>query len=241
MELFIEFIFMSAFMKYCLKAGISCGLKAIGGYAAFAFLLSFALYPFLINLPVNLVSELLKDRQVVGDFAVVVTVEAVTGIMLSLKLLENYFRPKIRRSRFLGVVKVIPGILSLSGIAYFELTFFRLRAGSPFFSTVAIYALIVASSIFVVAFLLRLALPGESVKLELKMLLNLLILAVALTVNSEVSDFPVSDASVSMDYWAFAAIIALFLVFAAVGFLSEKFGFSLKSLLPFSKFNSFHL
>lgn len=233
MEVLIETILLSALLKYCLKAACNSGLKAMSGYAVFALLFPFALYPILINLPVNIVSELLMDRGAAEDFAVIVTVEAVTGIMLSLRLLDNYFKPKKRRSRFLGALKVLPGILSLTGIAYYELMFFRLRAGSPFLSTVTIYAVAVASAVLAMSFLIKRALPGESVKLELKMLLNLLILAVALSVNFTVSDYPVSGVSSPVDLWASAAVAAVFLAFAGAGFLAEKYGFTFsRYLLP---------
>lgn len=235
MELLIQIILLSALMKYCLKAAGNASLKAMGGYVLFVLLWPFALYPIMINLPVNIVSELLKERSVVSDCAVVVTVESVAGILLSLKLLENYFRPKMLRSRLLATVKVMPGVLSLAAMAYFELLFFRIRAGSPFLSTVALYSGLLAAAVFVASYLLKLLLPGESVKLELKMLLNLFILAVALSVNSAVSGYPSSNASASVDYGAFAAIASVFAIFALSGFMAEKYclGKRLRSFLGF--------
>ena len=58
-------------------------------YAFFAALVSLALYPTVIEQPATVITNLLADRELVTDGAVLTTTEAILGIFVSVFLLSN--------------------------------------------------------------------------------------------------------------------------------------------------------
>ena len=127
MELYIQIIFVLALAKFCLKAAMTGRFWTMACYAFFAALVSLALYPTVIEQPATVITNLLADRELVTDGAVLTTTEAILGIFVSVFLLSNYFKPKGQRRKSVFVLKVVPGILWIFAVAYFELLFFRQR------------------------------------------------------------------------------------------------------------------
>ena len=124
MELYIQIIFVLALAKFCLKAAMTGRFWTMACYAFFAALVSLALYPTVIEQPATVITNLLADRELVTDGAVLTTTEAILGIFVSVFLLSNYFKPKGQRRKSVFVLKVVPGILWIFAVAYFELLFF---------------------------------------------------------------------------------------------------------------------
>ena len=209
MELYIQIIFVLALAKFCLKAAMTGRFWTMACYAFFAALVSLALYPTVIEQPATVITNLLADRELVTDGAVLTTTEAILGIFVSVFLLSNYFKPKGQRRKSVFVLKVVPGILWIFAVAYFELLFFRQRVGADFGATAAIYAGIVFAVVLLAAGFIHLFVRHESMKLELKIMLNMGILLIGLLVNASVADSTVVYATVSNVEWgALAALTA---------------------------------
>ena len=168
METYVQLIFILALVKYCLKAALFGKLWLPVGYAAVAAVFSLAIYPFVITQPVTIVAGMLEDRTIVGNMALLSTVEAIAGIFMSVYLLDNYFAPKDKRRKTAFVLKVMPGILVFCAVAYFELLFFKWRVGHDFMGTAVLFAGILLFGISCVSLLLRFVVGGESPKLEVK-------------------------------------------------------------------------
>lgn len=228
METYIQLIFVLALVKYCLKAALTARFWTIALYGGLASIIALAIYPIVIEQPVNIVSTLLADRVLVANGAVITTIEAVAGIFVSVLLLDNYFMRKESRKKSVFILKVIPGVLSVVAIAYFELMFFRWRVGADFMQTALLYGFILFSSIVAMATALRYLLRGESLKLELKVLLNVGILIIGLLVNSSIADYNLSYADVQIEWGALAALAGLIAVLFFVGIYLPKI--NIKSL-----------
>ncbi len=166
MELYIQIIFVLALAKFCLKAAMTGRFWTMACYAFFAALVSLALYPTVIEQPATVITNLLADRELVTDGAVLTTTEAILGIFVSVFLLSNYFKPKGQRRKSVFVLKVVPGILWIFAVAYFELLFFRQRVGADFGATAAIYAGIVFAVVLLAAGFIHLFVRHESMKLR---------------------------------------------------------------------------
>ena len=120
MELYIQIIFVLALAKFCLKAAMTGRFWTMACYAFFAALVSLALYPTVIEQPATVITNLLADRELVTDGAVLTTTEAILGIFVSVFLLSNYFKPKGQRRKSVFVLKVVPGILWIFAVARTE-------------------------------------------------------------------------------------------------------------------------
>jgi hypothetical protein len=186
-------------------------------YAGIAAAWAMLLYPVVITQPVTIVSQLLANHKFVTDGAVITTLEAITGIFISISLLDNYFMPKNKRKKSLYLLKIMPGILFFFSIAYFELLFFKWRVGSDFLSTAFYYAAVIAIVIFLLSCLIRFLVPGESMKLELKILLNIAILIIGLLINSAIADYNLSHAEISVAWEAMFTLLGLAVILFITG------------------------
>lgn len=222
METLVQFIFLVSLIKYCLKASLTGGLWAIICYALFCSLWAFICYPLVIHQPVTLIEQLLNNKKIVTDGAVITTFEAIMGILLSIRLLDNYFTPKTRRKKSLFILKVIPGILALTGILYFELMFFKMRVTEDFLITALLYAGLCMLGISSVSCFLKWLAPGESIKLEIKLILNLTILFAGLLINSTVADYNLSSAHIPLEWKPLFIVSGLILTIIGVGLMARK-------------------
>lgn len=222
MELYIQIIFVLALTKYCLKAAMTGRLRVMALYALGAAVVALALYPVVITQPVTIVAGLLANRSVVTDGAVLTTLEATLGIFVSIFLLDNYFKPRAQRKRRIFVLKVVPGILWMLGVAYFELLFFRERVGADFRATAALYAGILFAAVLLTAWAIHTLIRRESLKLELKILLNMAILFIGLLVNATVADYNLSNAQPNVAWGALGALLGTLVVLFAVGLWLSK-------------------
>lgn len=239
MELYIQAIFVMAILKYCLKAALQSRFRIMLLYPLGAAAFALCIFPIIIKMPLTLTQQALADTNMVGNMAIVITIEAIAGIIISIKLLDNYFRPKEQRSRFLKILKVTPGVLALAGIGYFESVFFGLKSGRPFAETAEIFAAAAFFSMLLITLAIRYGAKGESLKLEMKMLLNLFILGLGMLVNSTEADYSTSNSVSETDPLALCAIAAIALIAAATGFAYVRSGLriTLKNLMKHNRWN----
>ena len=224
MEHYIQVIFVLALAKYCLKAAMTGRLWVMAAYAAVAAVVALVLYPAVITRPVTIVAGLLADRRLVTDGAVLTTLEATLGIFTSIYLLDNYFKPRAQRRRRIFVLKVVPGVLWMLGVAYFELLFFRERVGADFRATAALYAALIFAAVLLTAWVIHTLIRRESLKLELKILLNMGILFIGLLVNATVADYNTSDAQSTVAWGALGALCGTAALLFALGLWLARTG-----------------
>ncbi len=228
METIIQLIFVVALLNYCLKAALSSRLWVILGYGLALAVISFALYPIVINQPLTIISELLQSKSVVENVALITTAESIIGIFISIYLLGNYFRPKEKRTKLAKFLKLMPGVVALVGVCYFELLFFKWRVGGEFLITALLYSGILLVGVVGVALVLRYLVAGESLKLEVKLLFNLAVLFLGLLVSSSVADYNTSNAQTTLEWDALLAITLGSLLLIALGVWFYKINLSQK-------------
>lgn len=233
MEICIQLIFIIALAKYCLKAALSGKLWILSVYAAAAAVLAMAICPIVITQPVTIISKMLGDKAVIENMAMITTVEAITGIFLSVYLLDNYFMPKSKRRKTAFVLKIIPGILSLCAIGYFELLFFKWRAGQDFAATAILFAATLFIAVAGFSSLIMFSVKSESLKLEIKLIFNLCILVLGLLVCSSVADYNISNAQTDIEWKALAAMIITMAALTVAGVWVQKINPGSKSVSYF--------
>ncbi len=237
METIIQLIFVVALVKFCLKAALSGNLKVVAGYGVGLALYAVALYPVVINQPLTIISEMLSSRKIVSDMALLTTAESIIGILISIHLLDNYFRPKSKRTLWARFLKIVPGIIVLCAVCYFELLFFKWRVGGEFLTTSLMYAGILLVGVISTALFLRWALSSESLLLEVKLLLNLTIMVLGLLVSSSVAKYNISNDSTPIEWGALIAVLTGFAALSLLGIWLHKINFSFKitTLLKWNK------
>ena len=217
MELYLQLIFLLAFVKYALKAAMNTKVWILLLYPLAAAVFAYLIYPWMIQQRGDSFTAILADKGLVADCAVLITIEAVLGIISSIYILDNYFAPKTERKRSIFVVKVVPGILFFIGVAYFELSFFKQFVGVPFGQTALMYSGVVFVCVTAMAFILRYLMRGESLKLEAKITLNLFILGIALFVNATLSAYNTSNSQSEVEWLPSVAAILIFGLLAGAG------------------------
>lgn len=229
METLVQLIFLIALAKFCLKAALSGSLWRIVGYAAAAATVALAIYPVVIEQPLTIVTQMLADKTAVANMALITTAEAIAGIFISIYLLDNYFKPKTKRSKSAFILKITPGVVVFGAIAYFELLFFKLRAGDDFLVTASLYAALLFAAILTIGLIAKYAIGSESLKLEVKVILNMAILVVGLLISSSVADYNISHAQATIEWGALgtlivgaAALIAIGIWFQKINILKQK-------------------
>ena len=230
MELYFQFIFLLAFVKYALKASMNTKIWILLLYPLVAAVFAYLIYPWMIQQRGDSFTAILADKGLVADCAVLITIEAVIGIVSSIYILDNYFAPKTERKRSIFVLKVFPGILFFIGIAYFELAFFKQFVGMPFNQTALLYSGAVFACVTAMAFLLRWLMQGESLKLEAKITINLFILAIALFVNSTLTAYNTSHSQNEVEWLPSLTAILIFVLFASIGLWIYKHQDKIKAL-----------
>ncbi len=236
MEIIIQLIFVVALLKFCLKAALSDRFIVIFGYGLAMAIVAFALYPIVINQPLTVIGDMLASRSVVENIALITTAESILGVLISIYLLNNYFRPRQRRTKWAKAIKIVPGVISLVAVGYFELIFFKMRVGGDFLTTALLYSSTIFVAIVGVALLLRYIIDGESLRLELKLILNLAILVLGLLVSSSVAEYNQSNAQAKIEWGALIAIILGSATLVGVGVWLHKINFTQK-LTHFFKWN----
>lgn len=217
MEIYLQFIFLLAVAKYSLKASMNTRWWVTLLYPLAAAVAAYLIYPWMIRLRGDSFTAILADKGLVADCAVLITIEAILGILSSIYILDNYFRPKSKRKRSVFILKVVPGVLVFVGIAYFELAFFKQFAGVQFGKVALMYSGVVFFAIAALASMLKWLMRGESLKLEAKITLNLLILCTALFVNASLADYSVSHAQTAVEWLPVTAAIGLFALMGGIG------------------------
>lgn len=225
MEQFIQLILIISIFKYCLKAALTGSLRYIALYSLIAGLIAICIYPIVISQSMNIIDNFLSNKKIVCDASVIISLEAISGIFISLTLLDNYFKPKDKRSKLVALIKILPGVICFVGIAYFELLFFKTLVGVSFEITASIYAIIISIAIFLFSIFLKYLLKGESAKLEFKIILNILILILGLLIYSSVADYNSSNAQTTIDWKALVTISGMVMFCLLLGFLLYKINF----------------
>lgn len=219
METLIQIIFISAVVKFCLKVSFGC-LRALFSYAFFAAVWGMILYPFVISQPVSIVTSFLRNKPVVADGAVLTTIEAIAGILLSVNMMDDSFTPEKKRKKSVALFRIVPGALFFPAVGYFELMFFKWRVGGDFVTTSILYALLTGLAVFLLSWLFSVGVRGENLKLEMNLLLNVTILFTGLLINASVADYNVSGAENTIEWMAMIVLffISLLLFVAGVFF-----------------------
>jgi hypothetical protein len=224
MEVVFQIILVFGVVKYCCKAGFFSGYKGIVAYTLFVGIVAIVLFPFIIKMDTNVFDKLLSNKTAVSDIAIIITIETISGILISIGMLNNLFESKMQK--WIKVLKLTPGILIIGIIFYIELSLFRVMAGISFAWVAILTAFLSMLGVFGISSGIKYLLPEYSNRYELKFLINILLLVLAVLLHAGLADYNNSNYSANIEY-------NKLLVFSGIvitGFLFGLFLYRNKSL-----------
>lgn len=231
MEILFQILLLIAVLKFSCKATFLESLWGIWIYAFSAAVLAFVIYPIVIRQPGNFYIAILSSPAFVSDIAIVVTIEAIVGMLVSIGMLKNMFTPQRNLSRWL---KILPGVLIFGAVFYIEQRTFYLFAGYDFKFTALVISLGLLLLIFSVATLIKILLPERTLRYEFKFLLNILLLVGGVVLNAGDSFYNTSQHS-GVEWMAIIAFLALVFVVGCLGFVLHRLAYKNKKLKKLQK------
>jgi hypothetical protein len=170
METLFQLILVLALLKYAVKAGFFKGWRGPVIYSLIAGLIAFIFYPVIIKLESTFFEKVLSNPQQVANLAVLITLEALGGILISIGMVKT--------------LRIVPGILIVGAVFYIELKVFSSITGQPFLRLAILTAFFLAAGIFLLSRGIKKAMPGLEDRYELKFLSNVLLLILAVVLNA---------------------------------------------------------
>lgn len=232
METLFQLILIISVLKFTCKATFFENLWGILGYALLVGIIAFAIYPIVIRQSGDLYLTMLTDRKLVSNMAIIVTVEAIIGLLVSMGMLKNIFSKKKTIGRWL---KIIPGVLIIGAIFYVEQRMFYILAGESFVKIAFLTAIGLFLVIVLISLMMRYILPQPTMRYELKFLTNIMLLITGVLLNAGVS--PYNTASYRMDFDWVKMLVFLGVIFgvALLGFALYQLGIKNKKIKKLQK------
>lgn len=231
METLFQILLFIAVLKFSCKATFGENLWGIWMYAFSASVLAFAIYPIVIRQSGNFYITMLSSPAFVSDIAVVITLEAIIGMLVSIDMLKNMFTPQRNLSKWL---KILPGVLIFGAVFYIEQRIFYLFAGYDFKFTALVISLGLLLLIFSVATLIKISLPERTLRYEFKFLLNILLLVGGIVLNAGDSFYSTSQ-HYGVEWMPIIAFLALVFAVGCLGFLLHRLAYKNKKLKKLQK------
>ncbi len=217
MESLLQIVVVLAFVRFACRASFFRKGWSIIIFAAIVALLSFLCYPIVIEQSGNFYTTLLKDATLVGNVAVLITLEAVGGMLLSIGLLNTLFVRKDKSK--LHYLKYLPEILILGGVLYAEQQVFYVFPGLDFRLTASLTAGLFSAAVGLLAYIMRWVLPEKGERYELNFLLNVFLLIIAILLNAGLSSYNTGSYESEVEWlstFVFVGMIVLFLLIGLV-------------------------
>lgn len=217
MESLLQIVVLLAFVRFACRATFFRSVWGIVAFALLVALLSFLSYPIVIEQSGDFYATLLRDATLVGNVAVLITLEAVVGMLFSIGLLRTLFKED-RKTR-LSNLKYLPEILIAGAVLYAQQQVFYQFPGYDFRITAICTAFAFAILLGCVALLMRWALPEQSNRYELNFLINLFLLVVGILLNAGLSNYNTGNYTSNIGWKSaivFLLIIAMFFLLGLV-------------------------
>lgn len=227
MEILLQIAVLLAFLRFVCRATFFHSKWGVAVFALLVALVSFISYPLVIEQSGDFYKTLLADRVLVGNVAVVLTLEAIAGMLLSIGLLNTLF---VKKKGKLYLLKYLPEVLILGAVLYAEQQLFYAFPGYDFRLTASLIAgglaLLVGGGIFFI----RWALPDLGGRYELNFLINVFLLVIAILMNAGLSSYNTASYQSEIEWQSTLSFLGLILLFVTIGWLLFQFKLKNKKL-----------
>jgi|GEM_PF-2266679 len=221
METVFQVILILGLVKYSVKASILGHWGGLGAYALCAGLVVMMLYPAIIVMESDVFEKILMDQKHVSAVAVLVTIEAIIGMLISIGMLDNLFSGK--KKTLLNLLKYTPGIVVFGSVFYFELAVFRHAAGIGFLDLAIISSLVLSSGVFLAASGIKAILPDQATRYELIFLSNIMLLFLSVLLNAGLADYSSGSYRAEPEPAKLALLAVLTLAGSGLGYILYRY------------------
>lgn len=216
MESLLQIIVLLAFVRCACRASFFRSSWSVRIFALLVTMLSFAFYPIVIEQSGDFYTKMLSDANLVGNIAVLITLEAIIGMLLSIGLLNTLFKKK--ENSKLHWLKYLPDFLIIAAIPYAEQQMFYALPGYDFKVTAIISALVFSGVVVILTLAIRSALEEIGGRYEFNFLINVFLLLVAILLNAGLSSYNTGSYQSGVEWQSTVAFIGLILLFVVLGF-----------------------
>jgi hypothetical protein len=231
MEIVFQFILVAGVLKYSSKATFFDGYRGIWLYSLIGGAIAMASYPIILHTDSDFFAKLMSDKGSVSNIAVVITIEAIAGMFISIGMLHNLFAAKT--NKWISVLKLIPGVLIIGIVFYTELMLFRAMAGISFHWIAITASISVMMATALLSLMLKYVLPDISTRYEMKFLLNLLLLILAVLLNASLADYNTGHYRANTGYTKLLVFVGLAIAGFLVGWLLYRYKRTIHKILKF--------
>ncbi|QGY47598.1 hypothetical protein GM418_29195 [Maribellus comscasis] len=221
MESLLQIIFMLAILKFSAKATFYSKYWGVVLFALAAGIFAYAIYPLVIKNELKVFTGIFSERAKVTDLAIVITAEAIAGIMISMAVLHDYYVSTEKRKWF-SFFRPLPGIVIAGAIFYIELKAFYFFPGVHFGMAAFIIAGGLTLVVGILSVIIRLFLLVEDMRQELVFYINILLLLGAVILNAGLADYNQSSYNSDVGLPGLLAFLLLIYFLGAAGYFIQK-------------------
>ncbi len=220
MESILQIIVILSVMKFACKAVFYKDYTGILFFAVLAGVFAYLIHPFIIKNEIRLFDSILSEKTKITGLALIVTAEAISGIMAGIAVLQNLAAPK--KKKRLVFFELSPGIIIFGAVFYIELKAFYILPGASFSMTSLAVSVGLCLIIAIIAVCIKRLLPERVMQYELNFFINAMLLIVAVVLNAGLADYNRGNYSTDISFSNMIVFFTLSAGVAAAGYLIQK-------------------
>ncbi len=220
MENVLQVILILSVIKFACKATFYKSYSGVLLFAGLAGIFTYIIHPFVIKQNGDIYTVLFSESRRVTNLALVITLEAISGILISIGMLQNLF--SVKKRKWIKLLKLVPGVLIAGAIFYIELKVFYLFPGLNFKLTSLITAISLFLLITLLSFFIKYFFPQDSIRYELKFLINSILFIIAIIINAGLASYNHSEYNSGINFTNLLVFILIVIALGTSGYYLNK-------------------
>jgi hypothetical protein len=220
MENLLEIIFILSIIKYSCKATFFRKYWGILLFSVVAAVFAYLIHPLVIKNNIQVFTDIFSEKVKITDLALVITTEAISGIMVSVSVLQNSTGEKKRRG--ITFLKLSPGVIIAGAIFYMELKTFYFFPGVSFLLTALVTSVALLFVIGIISVAVKTFLPEEDMRYEFKFFINIVLLIAAIILNAGLAAYNRGNYEMEPALPRLLVFISLVVIVGALGFTIQR-------------------
>lgn len=220
MHTLIIILFILAFSSFVLQLSLINKKSVIFGFYVIIALSLYFLYPYAIEQSYAKFQQLIQNHHTLSNFMVIQIIECLSGILFSIFLIRMFYKEKIYK--IFRYFNFFPGIVIFPALFYSESAIFLNITGFDFKILAIIIAILVPVILFSTQQLLNYLVPEYDLRLELKFIVHILQLVVAIIISIKLFRLPTANLISDFYIEQLFAFFGLVIIFALIGLLKYR-------------------
>lgn len=221
MQTLILLIFVLSILSFALQLAlfrrrlfVALWLVILGAFVYFA-------HAWAIELSYKAFEQTMADVRLMGNFTVALVAEAIGGILFSIFLIRYAYGEPVRK--YFRNLIYLPGLVIFPALFYLEAYAFLQQAGADFTGLAILMSIGFPLAILGLWFMFYLLVPEYDLRLELKFILHVLQLAMAIILAEMLLGLPVAYSGAPVDFSQLATVLLGALALISAGYLWHRY------------------